>query len=155
MANKSTKRSATSNGAKKKTKAKSAPKKRAPKAIDRPFDKAIWNKAKIIAEQYRLLVERDEDDCFIGCTVEMPLVFGDGETIEKCAAETLEATTTAIATLLELGENPPSPASESKREHQMNIRLTSIEKIRLEEAARQRGFRSVSDYVRTSALDAS
>jgi len=67
----------------------------------------------------------------------------------------MEATTLAVATLLESGEHPPAPARDGNREHQMNIRLTAEEKLALEAAARQRGFRSVSDYVRHAALERS
>jgi uncharacterized protein (DUF1778 family) len=35
---------------------------------------------------------------------------------------------------------------------QLNIRLTTSERQCLEEAARREGFRSISDFVRTSAL---
>ena len=82
----------------------------------------------------------------------MPAVFADGKTIEACARETLDALTTAVATMLEIGQRPPSPASDGKREQQVNIRLTADERLRIEEAARAEGFRSVSDYIRAASL---
>lgn len=79
----------------------------------------------------------------------------DGPTIEACARETLRATVAAVATMLERGERPPSPASEGKREAQINIRVTAEEKLALEESARREGFRSVSDFIRNAALSKS
>lgn len=89
---------------------------------------------------------------YFGRLAEMPLVMGDGRTIAKCAAMVLEAATLAVATLLEMGEKPPAPAREGKRDQQVNIRLTAEEKLRLEEAARRDGFRSLSDFLRASGL---
>jgi len=124
-----------------------------PKAIDRPFDTAIWKKASKIAQTYRLVIAPEAGIGYLGRTVEMPYVMADGKTVEKCAAETMEATISAVATMLEMGERPPSAAADAKRDQQVNIRVTVDEKTRLEEAARQAGFRSVSDYLRTSGLD--
>ena len=142
---KSRKRSGNSNG--KRATAKS------PEAIDRPFDPAIWRKAKKIAMTYRLVIEPEPDVGYVGRTVEMPYVMADGETIESCVAETIDATTATVATYLERGERPPAAASSSKRDHQVNIRLSADEKFRLEEAARRAGFRSVSDFIRAASLD--
>ena len=47
---------------------------------------------------------------------------------------------------------PPKAASSGNRMEQMNIRLDAEEKLLLQEAASQRGFRSISDYVRAVAL---
>lgn len=98
------------------------------------------------------MIEREPGLGYLGRSVEMPFVMADGPTIEACVHETLESHTGAVATLLEMGEKPPSPAREGKREEQLNIRLTADERQRLEESARQAGFRSISDYVRTAAL---
>lgn len=121
-------------------------------AIDAPFAKSILKKAEAIASAYRLMIDPEPDVGFLGRTVEMPYVMGDGETIETCVQQVREATVAAIATMLEAGERPPTPASESKRDRQVNIRLTADEKERLEESARIAGFRSVSDYIRHAAL---
>ncbi len=59
-----------------------------------------------------------------------------------------------VATLLEQEIEPPVPASE-KRSEQLNVRLTSSERIRIESAAKRQGFRGVSDFVRAAALDRS
>jgi predicted RNase H-like HicB family nuclease len=107
---------------------------------------------KLVAD-YRLLIEADDGAGFIGCAVEMPLVFGEGKTIAACAEDTLEALALAVATMLEKGQRPPSPAREGKREHQVNIRLTADEKLSLEAATTRGGFRSISDFIRAAALD--
>ncbi len=123
------------------------------KAIDRPFDAAILRKAKRVAASYRLVIEPEPDVGYFGRTAEMPYAMGDGETIEACIRETMDATIAAIATMLEQGQRPPTPASAAKRDRQVNIRMTADEKERLEEAARQAGFRSISDFLRTAGLD--
>jgi hypothetical protein len=76
----------------------------------------------------------------------------DGKTPDNCVQATRQALTTAVATLLESGQIPPSPASEHKRSEQINIRVTPEEKLLLEEAARSRGFRGIGDYVRSTTL---
>lgn len=77
---------------------------------------------------------------------------GDGLTVEECVEQTMEATIGVIATMLELGESPPTPARAGKRDQQVNIRLTAEEKLQLEAAARREGFRSLSDFLRASGL---
>jgi len=98
------------------------------------------------------VIEEDQDEGYIGSTIELPLVMGGGKTIAACAKNVLEATTAVIATILEAGETPPAPARDGKRDQQVNIRLTAEEKLRLEEASRREGFRSLSDFLRASGL---
>lgn len=105
-----------------------------------------------IAGQYRLVIESRPGGGFAGSAVEMPLVLASGKTEAACVAATRAALAASVEVLLEDGLEPPAPASESKREIQFNIRLTVDEKMRIEERARVAGFRSVSDYVRRSAL---
>lgn len=82
------------------------------------------------------------------------MAMGDGPDIASCAKAVLEAAVAGIASMLEAGETPPRPAKEGKRDQQVNIRLTTEERLALESAASRAGFRSVSDYVRSAALDA-
>lgn len=123
------------------------------KKLSRPFERSILNRAEKVARTYRLILEADPDGGYIGSTAEFPLVMGGGETIEKCASDTLEATITVVAMILERGESPPSPASLGKRDRQVNIRLTVDEKQLLEEASRREGFRSLSDFLRSVGLN--
>ena len=61
----------------------------------------------------------------------------------------------AMATMLERGEKPPIAINTANnRTEQINLRLTSAEKLRLEDSAQRGGFRGVSDYVRAVALSA-
>ena len=120
--------------------------------LDRPFDPGILSKARALAARYRILLETDEGVGFVGSAVEMPYVFADGLTPDACVAETREALAGVIAHQLEKGQPPPTPASQQKREEQVNVRLTAQEKLRLEEAARSKGFRGLSDYMRNAAL---
>ncbi len=121
-------------------------------ALDRPFAPAILRRARELAAQYRIVLEHDDDLGYTGSTVEMPLVMGDGKTVDACVKCTMEATVGAIATLLEKGESAPSASRVGKREHQVNIRLSADEKFRLEHAAQAQGYRSLSDYMRAAAL---
>ena len=118
----------------------------------RAFDPRVLRRAHELASAYRLTFERNKDVGFLGSSVEMPGVMADGKTLEECADNATEALVSAVATVIEAGERPPSPASDHRRDVQLNIRLTPDERQRLEEAARREGFRSISDFVRTSAL---
>jgi uncharacterized protein (DUF1778 family) len=58
-----------------------------------------------------------------------------------------------VATLLEMGQSPPPPASKNKRTEQVNLRLTVEEKQVLERAAHLHGYRGIGDYVRITSLE--
>lgn len=118
------------------------------------FAPGVWERARALAAKYQYVIVRDPEVGFLGRTVEMPFAMSEGTTLEACAANTFEATACGIAAMLENGESPPSPASEGKRDQQVNIRLTADEKSRLEHAARREGYRSVSDLIRAAALRA-
>lgn len=126
-------------------------KKKGSKALDRPFDPELFARARKIALQYRVITEPEGREYF-GTSVEMPGVFVHGATEAQCVAQAREALTVAVATMMELDQRPPSPASDERREAQVNIRLTPNERMRIEETARQEGFRSISDYMRHTAL---
>lgn len=110
-------------------------------------------RARAIARLYAFVAEADDDVGFIGFTVEMPTVMGGGKTMAACHRDTLEATAFSIGVMLEAGQTPPAPAREGKRDQQINIRLTADERLRLESLAAREGYRSVSDYVRSVALE--
>lgn len=131
---------------------KGSSRKKADRSLDRPFHPATLDQARTIAFRYRLILEPHEELGFMGTSIEMPLVFGDGKTPDACVRETREALVSAIATMLEKGEAPPAPSTEELRTEQVNIRLTPREKLLLEEAARIKGFRGLSDFVRTTTL---
>ncbi len=121
--------------------------------LDRAFDPAIEKRARQLAQSYRLVLEPDADVGFIGRGLEMPTIFADAPTADECVSATREALTTAIATMLEMGLRPPTPVAKGARQAQINVRLTSEEKLILEDSARRAGFRGLSDFMRAAALN--
>jgi uncharacterized protein (DUF1778 family) len=54
--------------------------------------------------------------------------------------------------MLEMGRTPPTPSYKRRRNSQINVRVSAEEKIILDEAAQQRGFQGISDFLRAVAL---
>ncbi len=131
--------------------ATSAKSKNSRKAIDRPFAPDILQRARAIAEQYQVIIHFEDGDWY-GRGLELPNAHEDGKTPDECVKKTREMFVTVVAFMLEEGQTPPSPASDAARDQQVNIRLTTLEKLRLEESSKQAGFRGVSDFVRAKAL---
>jgi|SRR4051812_17530516 predicted RNase H-like HicB family nuclease len=121
------------------------------KRIDRAFPRDVLRRARAIAARYQIVIQQ-EDDGYYGRGLEMPGVMNDGKTAADCVKATRESLISAVAYLLESGKTPPPPASEHRRSEQINIRLTPEERVMLEEAARRKGFRGVSDFVRNASL---
>jgi predicted RNase H-like HicB family nuclease len=121
--------------------------------LDQPFSHAILRKAKKLVANYRITLERNENLGFIGSAVELPTVFADAKTPEKCYKAAQEALTVAVATMLECGQTPPQPISARKRSEQVNVRLTAEEKVLLSNAASNLGFKGISDFLRNIALN--
>ena len=121
------------------------------KAIDRPFSPDILKRARSIAADYQVVMWF-EDGEYYGRGVELPMTFNDGKTPDHCMANTRDAFVSTVAYMLEKGETPPPPASEGIRTEQVNLRLSAEEKLSLETAAKQGGYRGLSDYVRSVAL---
>jgi predicted RNase H-like HicB family nuclease len=121
------------------------------KVIDRQFAPAILRRAREIASGYQIILHA-EDGIYYGRGLELPTAINHGKTPDECVRATRDILTTAVAYMLESGQTPPAPASENKRTEQINIRLTPEEKITLEEAARSKGFRGISDFVRNASL---
>ncbi len=122
------------------------------KAIDRPFDKDMLARARLIADSYQVILSL-EDSHWYGRGLELPRVFGDGPTVERCVQDTRDALTGAVALLLEGGSRLPTPARENTRTQQVNVRLTAEERILLETASKRKGFNGLSDFIRTAALE--
>lgn len=121
--------------------------------LRRPFAPGIMKKAKEIAREYQIVV-RFVDGEYYGEGLELPGAMGDGKTPGQCVKNTREALAISVACMLEDGLIPPLPLAEQTRDEQVNIRLTLREKRALEMAARNKGFRGLSDYVRASAIQA-
>jgi predicted RNase H-like HicB family nuclease len=121
--------------------------------INTPFNTSTFHRAEKIAGQYRIIIEKNDKLGYIGNSVELPNVFADAKTPEKCFQATEQALAVAIATMLENGQVPPLPASEEKRTEQVNVRLTAEEKLLISNAASCSGFKGVSDFIRNVALN--
>lgn len=131
---------------------KSSPTSRRGKALDRPFDADVLRQAQEIAGTYGFVVQPAAEVGYVGRVLEMPGVMADGPSPEECLLQLREAAVAAVATLLERGQAPPLSASQGRRTSQINIRVSEDEKILLEEAAKRKGFRGVSDFIRTTTL---
>jgi len=118
--------------------------------IDRPFAPEILKRARKIAAQYQIVVSF-EDGEYYGRGVELPGTADDGKTPAECIENTREALVTTVAFLLESGETPPAPASEGKRDQQLNVRISSTEKLLLETKAKQSGAVGISEFIRALA----
>ena len=77
------------------------------KTLRRPFSGQIWNKAAQIAAGYHYRVHM-EDGGWFGSTVEMPLVMAGGNSASACIHRVQVATATAIATMIQIGEDVPA-----------------------------------------------
>ena len=123
------------------------------RALERPFKESVVRKAKKIAADYRIILERNDRLGFIGTAVEFPTVFADARTPEKCYKAIEEALMVAVATMIECGQRPPQPASAGRRTVQVNVRLTAEEKLLFSNAAANLGFKGISDFIRNTALN--
>ena len=121
--------------------------------MDRPFARNILAEAKRIVSQYQIILEC-QDDVWYGRGLEMPHVFGDGDSPAGCIKDTRAALLAAVAYQLEQEESIAPPARLGRRTEQVNVRLTAKEKALLEGTARRRGFEGLSDYIRAAALEA-
>jgi predicted RNase H-like HicB family nuclease len=123
------------------------------KAINRPYSPRIIKDARKIAADYQVVVHL-EDGKWYGRGLELPHVIATGKTAERCIADTQQAMCAAVALILEQGLRPPAPGRQGMRSEQIEVRLTAMEKAVLETAARSRGYRDLTDFVREAALAA-
>jgi predicted RNase H-like HicB family nuclease len=121
--------------------------------ITSTFKKSVFDKAKSIVGYYRITIEKNDRLGFVGSSLELPTVFADAQTPKECFQVTQEALAVAVATMIESGQRPPQPVSDQKRTFQVNVRLTPEEKVLLTNAAHNSGFRGISDFVRSTALN--
>ncbi|MBL0871017.1 MAG: type II toxin-antitoxin system HicB family antitoxin [Phycisphaerales bacterium] len=108
--------------------------------------------AEALASNYTFVLSPHAEEGFMGQFIEFPGVWGFARTPEACFVETRSLLVSTIGAMIDEGEVLPSPASDDNRSKQVNIRLTELEKLRIEAVARQMGFRSISDYIRAAAL---
>jgi predicted RNase H-like HicB family nuclease len=120
-------------------------------ALKAPFKTATIQAARRLADSYDLIL-RYEDDEWYAHALEYPEAMGDGKTPENCVRATRQALTVAVAAMIESGQTPPPPAREGLRTEQVNVRLTAEERTLLENKAKGKGFRGLSDFIRASVL---
>jgi len=116
----------------------------------RRLDPALLERARKIAESYQVVMWFEDGEWY-GRGLELPLTMDDGKTPDECMAKMRAAMASTVAVMLEDGLAVPPPASDNIRNEQVNLRVTSYEKLRLEAAA---GADGISDFVRTAALAA-
>lgn len=121
------------------------------KKLNREFDKKVLSNARKIVEKYEVIISHENDEWY-GRGLEMPTVFGDGKTPDECVKNTKDALVATVAHLLEQGEVIPAPAGDGKRTEQVNVRLTTEEKVILVASARSNGFRGLGDFLRAKAF---
>jgi predicted RNase H-like HicB family nuclease len=130
----------------------SAKSKKSAKAVDRPIAADVMAKAKVVAQQYQVILSC-EGGHWYGRGLELPQIHGDGKNVSQCVENTREAFQGWVAYLIEEGQRPPTPAREGTRTMQVNVRLTAEEKALLEATAKQKGFSGLSDFVRAAAME--
>jgi len=109
--------------------------------------------AEAIANDYHIILEKNNKLGFVGSSIEMPTVYADGKTPQECFNAVQKALMVAAATMIECGKRPPEPFSAKKRTIQVNIRLNNEEKLLLSNTARRFGFKGLSDFIRMCALE--
>lgn len=118
---------------------------------NRPFDPEILRQAEALASKYQVILW-EEENWYYGHGLEFPHAYGDGKTPTAAVIDTRKAFVLAAASMLEDGERPPVPTMEQTRNVQVNIRMNAEEKEIITQRARQKGFRSISDYIRAIAV---
>jgi len=132
------------------TKSRRKPRK-TPDDLRKPFSGEVLAEARQLAHSYQILIWF-EDGEYYGRGLELPFTAADGETPQACFENVREAMIGTVAHMLERGETPPGAAVDAGRTEQVNVRLSAVEKLRMEESARAKGFRGIADYLRARAL---
>lgn len=122
------------------------------KNLSEAFGESVLIEARRFSDRYRVIIEKNDGLGFIGSSVELPTVFADGKTQEECFKAIEQALAGAVATMIIDGRKPPQPSTAKKRSEQINIRLTSYEKLLLTNKAADLGFKGISDLIRTTII---
>ena len=109
--------------------------------------------AEQLVDGYAILIERHDDGLYYGRGLEYPYLLGHGKTPAAAHRMAREGLIAAVAADISIGNAPPLSSSE-KRTQQINVRVSPMEKLRIEEVARRKGFRGVGDFLRSAALTA-
>lgn len=123
--------------------------------LESRFDPAILERARVLANQYRIVLRehgKKGSARYVAQAMEVPTARAAGATPDDAVSQVRRLAMLWVAELLDRGRKPPFPAGDAKRSEQVNVRLTVQEKMLLEEAARREGFRGLSDYVRAAVV---
>ncbi len=93
--------------------------------LDRPFDPKVLAEAKRIVRDYTVVIEAYAGMGYMGHTVELPEVFGDGKTRNKCLEHTIESTEVTVAFMLE-EQRQIEIAEKVMREHRDVLRKLAV-----------------------------
>ena len=119
---------------------------------NRPFEKEILKRAAEIAAEYQLILGT-EDGEFTARGLEYSSALGIGKSEAEAIKVCREVLTTLVAYHLEKGEKFSMPSKQNLRNEQISLKVSAEEKVRIEAAAKLKGFRGVGDYLRTLALN--
>lgn len=114
------------------------------------FNKAILAKAEKFVNDYRIIIEKNDNLGYIGSSVELPNVYADGKNPNECYNAVKEALTATVATLIECKRKPPELAK--RRTEQVNMRLTAYEKLLLNSKAEGLGYKGIADFIRNVVI---
>ena len=78
-------------------------------AVDRPFAPDVLARARQVAAEYQVVMWF-EDGEFYARGVELPATLADGRSADECMANVRQAFAVTVATMIEDGDTPPSPA---------------------------------------------
>lgn len=111
---------------------------------------AILRRAKEMSARYRLTLEQTGTGEYQARLAELPGLRIYGVSASEAEQRGRDALVVAIATMLEVGAAPPPPLAE--RRAQVNVRLSQEDRAFLESISRERGFSSLSEFVREAAM---
>ncbi len=88
----------------------------------------------------------EEDQCYIGSSLELPFVMAHGDTHEEAMRELRSATEFAIEGLLEDGEKPPVPIALQSFKGRISLRIPEYKHRELVLTAQEQGV-SLNQYI--------
>lgn len=112
----------------------------------------VRKRATNLVQQYSIVMTTSVDNLYHVRFAEFAEISVSGTDIETCIVNLRDAGVTHVLQLLRDDKNVPRPLQNLTRREQVNVRLTSEEKVVIASAARKRGKR-ISDYMRARALD--
>lgn len=103
------------------------------------------------AGRFTYIICPDDDGGFIGHAIELPAVFGDGRTIESCAAATEASVCTVLREMDGRGEPLPDAGADAD-DGRVELLLSRAEIEAYRAAAARLQIGSVTDFVRSAAM---